>query len=140
MDNRRVVNNLNANYKPDSRTQISLQYGAKYVFETIDSKDYSGYTDLMGIEGHYDLTKDWDIGVAGRILHSWTVGQYLYSSGASIGYNIVQNAWVSLGYNFTGFSDKDFSAANYTAQGPYIRFRFKFDQESVKDAISWLNK
>ena len=140
MDNRRVVNNLNANYKPDSRTQISLQYGAKYVFETIDSKDYSGYTDLTGIEGRYDLTKDWDIGVAGRILHSWTVGQYLYSSGASIGYNIVQNAWVSLGYNFTGFSDKDFSAVNYTAQGPYIRFRFKFDQESVKDAISWLNK
>ena len=32
----RLVNNLNANFRPASRTQISLQYGAKYVQDRID--------------------------------------------------------------------------------------------------------
>jgi len=138
-ENRRVVNNLSANYKLDNKTQISLLYGAKYVLETIDGADYSGFTDLVGVEGRYDLTKKWDIGLRGSVLHSWNAGQLSYSAGPSVGYNVMQNAWVSLGYNLVGFSDKEFSAAEYTAQGPFARFRFKFDQNSVKDAVAWIN-
>ena len=138
-DNRRIVNNLSANFKPDGKTQISLQYGAKYVLETIDGTDYSGYTDLVGIEGRYDLTKKWDLGLRGSVLHSWSAGQFNYSSGPSVGYNVVKNAWISLGYNVVGFKDKDFSAADYTAQGPFVRFRFKFDQNSVREAVNWIS-
>jgi hypothetical protein len=69
------------------------------------------------------------------ILHSWQVNQMKYSSGASIGYNLVKNAWISAGYNFVGFIDRDFSAADFTAQGPFIKFRFKFDQNSLHDAL-----
>ena len=107
--------------------------------ESIDSADYSGYTDLGGIEGRYDLTRDWDIGLRGNVLHSWNSSQISYSSGPSVGYNVIKNAWVSLGYNLVGFKDKDFSAGDYTAQGPYLRFRFKFDQNSVKEAFNWIN-
>jgi len=139
MDNWRVVNNLNANFKLNNKFQISLQYGAKYVLENIDGADYSGYTDLMGVEGRYDLSKKWDLGLRGSALHSWRAGQLSYSTGLSVGYNVIKNAWVSLGYNLIGFSDKDFSAAEYTAQGPFVRFRFKFDQNSVKDAVAWIN-
>lgn len=138
MDSRRIVNNLSANFKPDKKTQISLLYGAKYVLESIDGTDYSGYTDMIGVEGRYDITPTWDVGLRGSALHSWNSGQINFSSGASVGYNVVQNAWISVGYNFTGFNDKDFSAANYTAKGPFIRFRFKFDQNSVHNAITCL--
>jgi hypothetical protein len=119
--------------------QLSLHYGAKYVIETIDGSGYSGYTDLLGLEGRYDISKDWDIGLQGSVLHSWNAGQLDYSEGISVGYNLMQNAWVSLGYNLTGFADKDFSQSEFTAQGPYVRFRFKFDQESVRDAAKWIN-
>jgi hypothetical protein len=139
MNNWRVVNNLNANFKIDNRMQISLQYGAKYVLESIDGKNYSGYTDLIGIEGRYDLTKKLDLGLNGSALHSWRAGDISYSAGLSVGYNVFKNAWVSLGYNAVGFTDKDFSKADYTSQGPYVRFRFKFDQNSVKDAVAWIN-
>ena len=135
----RLVNNFITNYRPRKDMQLSLHYGAKYVQETVDGNDYSGYTDLLGVEGRYDITKDWDIGLQSSILHSWNSGQLDYCEGVSIGYNVVQNAWVSLGYNLTGFNDKDFSQANYTAQGPFVRFRFKFDQDSVRDAAKWLN-
>ena len=140
IDNWRVVNNFNGNFKMDNRVQVSLQYGAKYVLESIDGTDYSGYTDLMGVEGRYDLTRKWDLGLRGSVLHSWSAGQLSYSAGLSIGYNIFNNAWVSLGYNLVGFADRDFSKSDYTAQGPYVRFRFKFDQNSVKDAISWIRQ
>ncbi len=131
----RLVNNLNANYKLDNRTQISFQYGAKYVRDNIDDADYSSFTDLIGIEGRYDLTKTWDIGLRTSVLHSWSADALDYSAGASVGYNVMKNAWVSLGYNVIGFEDKDFSRADFTAEGPYVKFRFKFDQNSVRDAL-----
>ncbi|MBI4746134.1 MAG: OmpA family protein [Deltaproteobacteria bacterium] len=138
-DNWRIINNMNADYKANRKTQISLQYGAKYVNETIDDTDYSGYTDLTGLEGRYDITKKWDIGLRGSVLHSWDAGQFKYGCGPSVGYNLVKNAWVSAGYNFLGFRDRDFSRADFTAEGPFVKFRMKFDQRSVKDAVKWFS-
>jgi len=138
-DNWRIINTMNANYKPNQQTQISLQYGAKYVNDTIDDIDYSGYTDLMGLEGRYDITKKWDIGLRGRALHSWDVDQFKYGTGASVGYNFVKNVWLSVGYNFTGFRDRDFSRADFTAEGPFVKFRMKFDQGTAKDAVKWFS-
>ena len=40
-DSRRIVNNLNVNYKPGHRLQIGLQYGAKYVLDTFDDEAYT---------------------------------------------------------------------------------------------------
>jgi hypothetical protein len=136
----RLVNNLVANYRLRKELQVSLQYGAKYVCDTISDHSYSGFTDHIGFETRYDITRKWDIGMRGSLLHSWHGGQYDYSFGPSTGYNLFDNAWVSIGYNLWGFEDKDFSSAAYTSQGPYVRFRMKFDQQTVKDAASWLNK
>ena len=117
-----------------------MQYGAKFVKIPSAAVAYSGFTDHIGVETRYDITKKWDIGLRGSVLHSWHGGQFAYSFGPSTGYNIVENAWISLGYNVVGFEDKDFASAAYTAQGPYVKFRMKFDQQSVKDAAGWLNK
>jgi uncharacterized repeat protein (TIGR01451 family) len=138
-DSWRLVNNFIINNRPRKDLQLSLHYGAKYVREKIDGNDYSGYTDLVGAEVIYDINKYWDLGLHVNALHSWTSGQLDYSEGVSVGYNVAQNAWVSLGYNLTGFDDKDFSQSEFTAQGPYVRFRFKFDQQSVRDAAKWVN-
>jgi opacity protein-like surface antigen len=140
-DNWRIVNNLNANYKMNTKTQIALQYGAKYVKDTIDEEQYSGYTDLIGLETRYDLTQRWDIGLRGSALHSWNANQFDYSAGVSLGYNVMQNAWVSVGYNLLGFEDEDFSRGNFTAQGPFVTFRIKVDQQSVRDIVKkWIFK
>jgi hypothetical protein len=136
-DSRRIVNNLNFNYKPDHRLQFALQYGAKYVLDTIDGDTYTGFTDLVGLEARYDITRNWDVGVRGSVLHSWNAGQMDYSTGVSVGYAIVKNAWLSVGYNFTGFEDEDFSLGSYTAKGPFVQFRLKFDQQTVRDMVDW---
>jgi hypothetical protein len=41
--------------------------------------------------------------------------------------------WLTLGYNIAGFHDSDFTAARYTAQGPYLRISIKADQQTLKD-------
>lgn len=137
---RRIVNNFNLNYRPYQRLQLALQYGAKYVFDTIDDQTYTGYTDLMGLEARYDLTQQWDVGLHTSVLHSWNAGQLDYRSGLSVGYALIKNMWVSAGYNFTGYADPDFSAADYTAAGPFVKFRFKFDQQSVRAIVDRFGK
>ena len=64
----------------------------------------------------------------------------IFAPAVSVGYNLFKNAWVSAGYNFSGFEDADFSEADYTAQGPFVTFRVKFDQQSVKEMIDWFSK
>ena len=137
LKNWRVVNNMNANFTSNNRTQISLQYGLKYVVGTIDGDRYKGFTDLVGVEGRYDPINKWDVGFRTSVLHSWQSNQIDYSTGLSIGCNVIKNAWVSVGYNFVGFDDKDFSKANFTAQGPFVQFRMKFDQLSLRDTLQW---
>jgi outer membrane protein assembly factor BamA len=138
-DSKRFVNNFVANYASGNRVQVSLQYGAKYVLETIDSTDYSGYTDLTGIELRYDLTKRWDVGFRLSALHSWSIDQTDYGTSVSTGFNVGKNFWISVGYNITGFRDRDFSRADFTSEGPFIKFRLKFDQASVRDAVKWFS-
>ena len=126
----RVVNNFNANWKPSRHTQVGFQYGAKFVRSQVLGNSYSGYTDLIGIDYRRDLSETWDFGLHGSTLHSWKTSVIDYSWGADVGVTLANNLWVSVGYNFDGFEDDDFSLSRYTAQGPYIRFRFKADQDS----------
>lgn len=127
---RKLVNNLNTNYMHDRHTQIALQYGSKYVLDSIDGADFTGYTDLIGLEARRDLTRRWDAGFSTSTLHSWNAGTRAYQLGASIGYRVTSNAWLSLGYNSVGFVDGNFSGAEYRVQGAYLNIRIKVDQDT----------
>ncbi|MGB7739313.1 MAG: OmpA family protein [Steroidobacteraceae bacterium] len=146
---RRLVNNLVLNrvarawsaedtqgnlFELNQRNQWSLYYGSKYVFDSFGGTDYSGYTDIAGLEWRYDITRRIDVGLRGSVLHSWNTENYEHSMGPVIGYSPFDNAWFSVGYNFSGFSDRDFDSAYYTAQGPFLTLRFKFDQSTLLPA------
>jgi hypothetical protein len=140
LDSERLVNNLIANWRPVRSVQVSLGYGAKLARERIAGDLQQGYTDQLGAEGRIDVAEAWDVGLRASVLHTWRGGEVAYSAGPSVGFSPAQNAWLGLGFNLVGYSDRDFSAAAYTAAGPYLRLRFKFDQDSVRDAAAWLNK
>ena len=126
----KLVNNLNANYMPSRRTQIAFQYGAKYVLDTIDGTDYKGYTDLTSAEIRHDVSENWDIGMFGSMERSVNAGVTTFGFGASFGYKVVDNMWVSAGYNVLGMNDRDFSDASYRAKGAFITLRMKVDQDT----------
>lgn len=139
-DNWRVVNHLHANFRASRKLQMSFYYGLKYVRDNFYGASYSGFTDVFTFETRYNINKRWDVGLHGSVLHSWNSGTFAYSAGADVGYSPMTNTWVSLGYNVLGFEDEDFSDASYTAEGAYLRFRAKFDQQSVREAAEWINR
>ncbi|HEY3859578.1 MAG TPA: OmpA family protein [Gammaproteobacteria bacterium] len=136
MKNFKIVDNLQANYTIEDRYQISMYYGAKLARFAFDSGSYQGYTDIMGTEFRYDIKPKWDVGFLVSRIHSWTAGTVNASYGIETGWDVGTNAWISVGYNFSGFYDPDFTANHYTAKGLFLRFRFKFDQDTVKDWAS----
>lgn len=134
-DTRKLVNNFNANFRPDARNQLAFQFGTKYVLDDLDGQTFSGVTTLLGGEYRRDLARRWDLGVHGNVLSSWNTSSHDFRTGLSVGHTPIENVWVSIGYNFTGFVDEDFTAADYTARGPFVKFRFKVDQASLRQYL-----
>lgn len=131
----KIVNNLNANYLLGSDTQLALQYGAKYVVDNFDSDEYRGFTDLYGMEIRHDISPRWDVGLQGSVYRSGQADVSEQSYGVSVGYSMARNVWMSLGYNFSGFDDDDFHAAEYTSKGVFLKYRVKFDQFTARSIL-----
>jgi hypothetical protein len=129
----RIVNNLHANWQYNPKLQLGLQYGVRYVTSTFEGEKYSGLSDLLGADLRRQLSKRFDLGVHVAALHSYESSVIDYSAGVDLGTTIAKNVWVSVGYNFAGFRDSDFSASRHTAQGVYLKVRIKADQDTFKD-------
>jgi uncharacterized repeat protein (TIGR01451 family) len=129
----RIVNNLHANWQLDPSLQLGLQYGARFVSSTYEGDEYAGVSDIAGLDVRRQMNKRYDLGLHLAALHSWESDVMDYSVGLDVGVSFTKNIWVSLGYNFAGFRDADFSASRHTAQGPYLQIRIKADQDIFKD-------
>jgi len=132
-ESRRIINNFNANRRISARTQLSLQYAFKFVKNMFDDQEFSGYTDLIGVDFRRGFKNRWDWGAHTSVYHSYESKVIDFGFGLDVGYNIRDNMWLSVGYNLAGFHDSDFSAARYTAAGPFLQFSIKADQQSLKD-------
>jgi hypothetical protein len=133
LESSRVVNNLHANWQLNPSLQLGLQYGARYVASTFDGDEFAGVSDIFGTDLRRQLNRRFDLGVHAAVLHSWESDVMDYSTGIDLGLTLAKNVWISLGYNFAGFRDADFSASRHTAQGPYLNIRIKADQDTFKD-------
>lgn len=131
-ESRRIVNNFNANRRISARTQLSLQYAFKIVRTMFDDQAFNGYTDLVGLDFRRGFKNKWDWGAHTSVYHSWASDVVDYGFGLDVGYNLMDNMWVQFGYNIAGFHDSDFSAARYTAEGPFLQISFKADQHTLK--------
>jgi uncharacterized repeat protein (TIGR01451 family) len=129
----RVVNNLHANWQLNPSLQIGTQYGVRYVSSTFEGEQYAGVSDLLGVDLRRQLNRRFDLGLHVAALHSWESDVMDYSAGLDVGVTFAKNMWISVGYNFAGFRDDDFSGSRHTAQGPYLKIRIKADQDTFKD-------
>ena len=51
--------------------------------------------------------------------------------GGELGFQLQRNLWLSVGYNATGFADRDLVSSNFTTRGFFMRLRMKFDEAVV---------
>ncbi|MGV6859768.1 MAG: hypothetical protein ACWA5X_12460, partial [bacterium] len=127
-DHRKIINNISANYRASDRWQTALLFGVKYLSQDIDGSRYSGLVDLYGFESLYDLSPEWDIGIHGSLLRAHEDNQLRRSTGVSLGHVFAEKIWMSLGYNLVGYEEDDLAPDHQTSQGPFLRFRMKFDE------------
>lgn len=114
---------------------LNTRYGVKYTESRGTGGAHSDLMQFAGVEYRHDLTDELDLGVHGALMHSSQAGT-VGSFGLSVGVTPFENGWISVGYNFTGFRDADFSALGYTDKGAFIQFRFKFDQHTLGAALA----
>ncbi len=107
---------------------VTGEYAAKHDAELVDGRWVVGNAQLAGVRATHDFGERWDAGVSARVLANGTFTSRATNLGAEAGYRVIDNLWVSLGYNFTGFHDRDLVEDNTSAQGAYVRMRFKFDE------------
>lgn len=135
----KAVHNLTLNAMATDQLQLALNHGFKYAVLKTGGEAYDGVTELLGAEARYDLSDRVDIGFHGEGLYSFNARTLEYSFGPSVGVTPADNVWLSFGWNFKGFVDEDFAAAEYSRIGPYLKLRIKFDQSTARgllDAIS----
>ncbi len=119
---------IHANRQIAPEIVISGEYATKYSLETVDGEIIRGHAHLVAGRITRDFGKRWDMGLAVRNLFSGEFSANQYGFGVEAGYLVMDNLWVSAGYNVVGFYDKDLSADEYTREGAFIRMRFKFDE------------
>jgi len=135
----KIVNNATANTMINERWQVAGHYGVKHVKTTFEGSTNSGFSHLVGGETRFDITKRIDVGLQGSVLYGQGSKTLSYAYGPSIGVSPVDNVWLSLGYNVEGYSDRDFSAAEYSQKGVYLKFRFKFDQNTARGLLNMIS-
>ena len=131
----KFVNNFALNTMVADNWQLSTNYGVKHVRTDIADEKFTSWSHLVGAETRFDLTEKIDIGLRGQLMTTSGIGTKEYSFGPSIGIAPVKNVWINAGYNFEGFEDRDFEAAEYSREGVYLQMRIKFDQHTAKGLL-----
>jgi large repetitive protein len=123
-----------ANLEVKPGTVLSSRYAGKRVTDASNGLNSIENAQLFGLRLTQDLGEKFDIGLHAE---AWLGGanSKLRSSrqqglGAELGYQLVQNLWLSAGINVFGFNDQELSGQDHTARGFYVRLRFKFDEAS----------
>jgi hypothetical protein len=111
---------------------LNLRYGLKVTEAGLRTGEVRDVLHLIGAEYRRDLTERLDLGVHAAMLQSSHSNTRQISLGSSVGITPFENGWLSLGYNFTGFHDRDFSTHGYTDRGPFMQFRLKLDADTVR--------
>lgn len=124
---------VHGDYHPSRPWWATVRLAAKETTDMtlpINSQRYSAW--LVGGRITRDINNKFDVGLLAATLNSPQGGSQQYAYGIEIGRLITKNVWASVGYNVSGFSDRDLTGSDYMTKGVYIRLRFKFDESAFK--------
>jgi hypothetical protein len=131
---------LRGNYHPSRPWFVSGRFASKQVNELLEGKSDSYRASLIGGRVTYDITNRWSIGGITTVL-AGSGGSRQYAYGLEVGYTLMDNLLVTLGYNWRGFRDDDFSTSgDYTNRGWVLGMRYKFDEDLFKRDDARVNR
>jgi hypothetical protein len=116
-------------YHPERRLWLTGRLAAKHRVDEIAANTTSSFDAwLVSGRGTYDLTQRVDVGVLLGTLRQTSGSAHESAYGLEAGFLVITDVWVSLGFNWSGYTDNDLAGGEYTQQGVYLRLRAKFDE------------
>ena len=121
-------------YQPVRPFLFTGRYAAKWTTDGSNGLSTKYHAQVVGARANWEFSPKWDVSLVSSAVFGETASSRQYGLGLEVGYLLATNLWLSVGYNITGYSDSDLAGADYTARGPFVRLRYKFD-ESVMQAV-----
>lgn len=139
---RRVTNSLSLNWTGrdtdevtgtwQERSEVALFWGTRYAFDSVGADHAKGWSNLFGGDVRFDLTKSVAVGASGTLRIGTGNSNRSWSGGPTITVSPAKDTAVTLGYNFAGFTDRDFEEQRYARGGVYLTFKLKFDHTTLE--------
>lgn len=126
-----VALNLAAGFRIDRNNRIASTLVFRHVGEEASTGIGAADTWLLSLHYTAQLHERWTLGASARRFAQSDTRTAEYGHGLELGYLAIKNLWVTGGYNFAGFIDRTFPAAESTTKGPFMSLRFKFDEKSL---------
>lgn len=140
----RLIGSLSTNWSPRrngddkgqedrgffQNSELGLFLGARYNFDSFGDFEIDGLTGIAGADVRIGLAERFEIGGQATVRHGFDEGTTSFAIGPQIGFVPTNDVLFTVGYNVTGFQDRDFSAARSTDEGIYAGVRIKFDANS----------
>jgi hypothetical protein len=117
------------NVQPGARWVIDGRYGVKKAVDYLTGFPTAYTAQIVGARSVWDLDDKWDAGLQYYVelgANDGTSRQQAY--GFEVGYLLVKNSWLSVGYNIRGVNDPDLAGQDYIQRAFYLRLRVKFDE------------
>jgi hypothetical protein len=122
---------VHADWQPRRPFLVSGRYAAKWTGDDSNGLSTRYHAQVIGARATWEFARKWDVGIVTSVLMGEGTQSKQYGVGFEVGYMVAQNLWVSAGYNVTGYKDADMAGADYTAKGPFVRLRYKFDEDTL---------
>ncbi len=120
---------LHANWQPRRPFTFSGRYAAKWVNDQSNGLSSKNNTHLVAGRAIWEIAPRWDASLNASTLLSRGAAAKQYGLGVELGFMVMENLWVSAGYNWFGYKDADLTVGEYTNKGVFLRLRYKFDED-----------
>ncbi|APV51363.1 hypothetical protein BWI17_17710 [Betaproteobacteria bacterium GR16-43] len=125
---------VHADWQPIRPFVVTGRYAAKWTTDRSNGLSTKYRAQVVGAKATWEFAPKWDVSLVTSALFGDSTASRQYGVGLELGYLVATNLWVSGGYNFFGYRDTDLAGADYTAKGPFVRLRYKFDESLFESA------
>ena len=129
LDNGAVIGSIHTYIEPVKRFELGIKVAYKVATDNSDLFSVTTHTIFYLVRGTYDITNKFDVGMEYRSLKQMEANDNLYGYSADVGYAVMTNLKLVVGYNFKGYKDVDLVENNVWSAGPFVKFSYKFGEE-----------
>ncbi len=135
---RRLIGSVSANWSPTrreegrlvQRSELGVFTAVRYNLDSYQGFDLAGVTVLGGMDARIGMGDRFELGAVATVRSNLSDHTVSYAIGPQIGFTPGKDVLLTVGYNVSGFRDRDFSAARTTDKGFFAALRMKFDADS----------